>query len=90
MGTAIISGEVNRPELKADNSSPSSTEVKTEWSFTCALFMCLHGGDTEKFNIFAFPSTTRSVKCYLPFILCSMRYVCLSSPPCMNAKRRTD
>jgi len=87
--TAVISGEVNQPEHKADNSSPSSTEVKNEWSCTSTIFMCLHDGDTEKFNIFLFPSTSKSVKCYLPLIICSMHYVCLGPPNRTNAKSHT-
>jgi hypothetical protein len=38
-----LSLEVKRPGREADYSPPSSAEVKSAWSYTSTLPMCLHG-----------------------------------------------
>jgi hypothetical protein len=43
MGTGSITPGVNRPELKADHSPPSSSEVKNKWSYTSTPPVGLNG-----------------------------------------------
>jgi hypothetical protein len=39
-GTTVLPG-IKQPERDIEHASPSSTEVKNEWSFTSALCLCV-------------------------------------------------
>jgi hypothetical protein len=42
--------EVKWPEREVNHSSPSSAEIKNEWSYTSAPHICLHGMERESFT----------------------------------------
>jgi len=44
-----VSG-VKRPARDVDNSHPSSTEIKNEWSYASTSPICLHGLDIDNFD----------------------------------------
>ena len=68
MGTNVFLG-VKRPGREPDQSPPSSTELKSEWSYTSAVPVC-HGVEDN----FAFSTHTTYNRCLKgaasPFILC--------------------
>jgi hypothetical protein len=47
MCTGVISSVVKQPGLEVNNSSPSSAEVKNEWSYTCPPPICFYGVDRK-------------------------------------------
>jgi hypothetical protein len=51
---------VKGPGSEVNQLSPSSVEVKNEWSYTSTPPICLHGGDRDKFA-----TTSQKTLCFL-------------------------
>jgi hypothetical protein len=62
MGTRIVLQGVKRPGSDVNHALPPSADVKTEWSYTFAPPICLHGVGKENFTFCTFTFTFTASK----------------------------